>query len=650
MEKCFDRVDYSCIFGSLRYFNFGETYIKWISLFFTQFEVCTQNFEFLSEFFRKECSVNQGCIISPGLYLLTGEILANKIREHSQIRGIKIGDCEYLISQFADDMDLYLPYDKIVLNAVFRVLSDIENHTGLKVSYEKTTLYRIGSLAGSSAKMYTPRKVNWFNDYINTLGVDIYNSEQELMSNIDKIIQKMTAVSNLWYYRSLTIMGKVLIINTLMSSLFVYKLQVLPFILEPKLKQIYNTFEHFLWKGKRPKIPIHTLQKEKEYGGLGLVDLSKKQCSLLIGWIDIIKYNTQIQNLAKHLLSDHIQDDLIWKFNMNEKDAQHFGKTTFWKNLIVVWAKFNYQCPQNAKNIGEQILWYNSHIQCNNHVLEPQEPFPKDLRIKQLFKADGSVKEFTEVQKELGIPANLWLTYSSMITSVPEYWKTVMKTQAPVNDPYEDRLAIVRSTNKISSTVYHLMNQDDSVLSISATKWSNVLENFRLDIHLKAFSNLYKLTNVVKLKNFQYRLLHSKIFCNNVLFHWGLKTTQRCDFCEFTKQDILHLLWGCQVTKNLWNKLFKSLAIGNLKLTANNIIYNMVHPKSTHIVNLLVLITKFVIYQCKCDNTKPSYALVEKEINLYYNIEKYIANRKVKIAKFESKWNPVTNMVYQSEQ
>ena len=35
-EKCFDRVAYPAIFGSLRYFGFGEKYIEMIRLLFTQ--------------------------------------------------------------------------------------------------------------------------------------------------------------------------------------------------------------------------------------------------------------------------------------------------------------------------------------------------------------------------------------------------------------------------------------------------------------------------------------------------------------------------------------------------------------------------------------------------------------------------------------
>ena len=74
----------------------------------------------------------------------------------------------------------------------------------------------------------------------------------------------------------MTLMGKVLIINTLMASLFVYKLQVLPILNDVMVKQIESIFTDFLWKGKRAKIPLGTMQKAKHEGGLGLVNIKFK--------------------------------------------------------------------------------------------------------------------------------------------------------------------------------------------------------------------------------------------------------------------------------------------------------------------------------------------------------------------------------------
>ena len=53
MEKCFDRLDHGAILKSLSYFNFGTNFVCWIQLFYNKFQVETQSFGVLSNFFDK---------------------------------------------------------------------------------------------------------------------------------------------------------------------------------------------------------------------------------------------------------------------------------------------------------------------------------------------------------------------------------------------------------------------------------------------------------------------------------------------------------------------------------------------------------------------------------------------------------------------
>ena len=251
MEKCFDKIDHTAIYGALRYFGFGENYVKWAELFYTNFLICTQNFGVRSAWFQKTRSVNQGCNFSPSVFLLVSEILAIKLRKNANIKGIKIGQTEALLSQFADDMDLYLPFDKVILDEVCKTLDIVQSNTGLTVSYEKTTMYRIGSIANTNAKIYTIKPIQWSNDSINTLGIDLYYDK--LDRNFESVICKMKAIANLWYFRTLTLYGKILIVNALMSSLFVYKLQIIHDIDDKIFETIDQIIQDFIWGGKKAK-------------------------------------------------------------------------------------------------------------------------------------------------------------------------------------------------------------------------------------------------------------------------------------------------------------------------------------------------------------------------------------------------------------
>ena len=264
-EKCFDRIEYEAVFGSMRYFGIGENYISWVKLFFTEFHVCTQNAGYLSNFFKKTRGVNQGCPISPYLYLLCGEVMAHRLQMNNEIRGVWIYDVYFLLSQFADDTALFLEYDEVVLNAVLDELSIVEQHTGLKISYEKTTVYRVGSIQNTCAKLYTRKQIMWSDGDISLLGVTITNGPKQAVHSYDSSIDKMSKIMMSWSKRKLTLMGKVLVVNTLMASLFVYKFQVLPAMTGPQINKINKCIQEYLWGvGKKPKIPLKVLQSNKK--------------------------------------------------------------------------------------------------------------------------------------------------------------------------------------------------------------------------------------------------------------------------------------------------------------------------------------------------------------------------------------------------
>ena len=306
MEKCFNRISYGSIFGTLRLFNFGNNFVKWVSLFYSDFRVCTHNYGFRSTWFTKTRSVNQGCNISPSIFLLNGELLALRLCNNNLIHGIKIGNKEILISQFADDMDLYLPYDRTILNEVIRTLDYIEANTGLKTLYEKTTVYRIGSLKNTQAKLYTTKKLQWSNNYINTLGIDLHH--ENIDQNFQTVICKMRTISKLWYYRHLTLMGKIVIVNTLFNSLFVYKMQMIHEIDEKYFQEAESVILDFIWAGKNPKISLKILMQSKQDGGLGLANLRAKHTALSVKNLQSIYQNEQLLELAKYfwMISHHL--------------------------------------------------------------------------------------------------------------------------------------------------------------------------------------------------------------------------------------------------------------------------------------------------------------------------------------------------------
>ena len=72
--------------------------------------------------------------------------------------------------------------------------------------------------------------------------------------NYIPVIDNLEKVLGSWYNRSLSLSGKILVLNTLGESLFVYKLTVLPNMSETLCKHVDAIVNNYLWAGKRSKI------------------------------------------------------------------------------------------------------------------------------------------------------------------------------------------------------------------------------------------------------------------------------------------------------------------------------------------------------------------------------------------------------------
>lgn len=225
-RKCFDMLEHSAIWGSLKYYGFGEEFIEWVKLLYRDVELSIINNGHLSRQIQVSRSVLQGSPIAAFLFLIVGQILHDQIVNNKDIKGVSIHEIELLISQFADDTTLFLTYESLVVQAVIQTFDNVYANTGLIVNYDKTNIYRIGSLAGSMAKLYTAKEFNWTNEPIKTLGVTIpIIPDNKLVSvtNFETVFCTVDKITKQWSLRNLSLMGRILIVNTLIMSLFVYK-------------------------------------------------------------------------------------------------------------------------------------------------------------------------------------------------------------------------------------------------------------------------------------------------------------------------------------------------------------------------------------------------------------------------------------------
>ena len=126
-EKAFDTLEGSFVKRNFQFYKFDPSLIKWIELFCKDIQSNVLNNGWASEFFSLGRGVRQGCPLSPYIFILCAEILANAMRKNKDIKGILVQDTEVKISQYTDDTTLILNGTKKSLEASLLMLDAFYN-------------------------------------------------------------------------------------------------------------------------------------------------------------------------------------------------------------------------------------------------------------------------------------------------------------------------------------------------------------------------------------------------------------------------------------------------------------------------------------------------------------------------------------------
>ena len=178
-EKAFDSIDWNFLLKCLDAFGFGPTLIRWVETFYNDLTSCVLNNGICTPHFELQRGVRQGDPLSPYLFIIAAEILAVTIRSRQDIQGIMIGQEEFKLVQYADDLTLFVPNIECA-ELILQLLDRFTICSGLKVNHTKTEAMWIGSCRQNTA---TPLGLRW-SKCVKALGIVFtYNDTDQLQKN-----------------------------------------------------------------------------------------------------------------------------------------------------------------------------------------------------------------------------------------------------------------------------------------------------------------------------------------------------------------------------------------------------------------------------------------------------------------------------------
>ena len=274
-------------------------------------------------------------------------------------------------------------------------------------------------------------------------------------------------------------------------------------------------------------------------------------------------------------------------------------------------------------------------VRVNGHIIWWPQVYAKGLKYPHQLFSQGTWITAQEAHERFSMSQ---MQLNSIKTSIPKIWiqecKDGIKTECNIHSKWIKE-------KKLANKVYKLLTENKNATSNKRFQWCDELHTYIDEAtFLRALKQLYTVSNVPKLRSFQFRLLHRGLVLNTHLFHWKMRDTNQCSFCDNDVETLCHIFFNCPEVRKIWDQATQFIAnydSAPLELTPQTVILNKVGRKGS-VSNLIVSIIKQYIYRQRCKNMPLNFEDIRYETWSVQNKEKFIAQKNNKLDRHYAKW------------
>ena len=572
--------------------------------------------------------------------------MANQLR-NNDIKGIEIkldGKTHSLIiSQMADDTSLFLKSKEEIKKAL-NIIETFGTFSGLKLNKTKTEGIWIGRLKRSKDKI---DNINFTDKPIKVLGVYFgLNKEECNKLNWESKMNKAKNLMKSWEKRHLSIMGKILIIKTLIIPQFTYIASV-TFLSKEQIAELEKEIYKFIWNGKRDRVKRQTLIADFEKGGLNMIDVKSYFKALIAKWaLYLLNSKDDKWAIIPKFYLNQFGDNLLILYMNTDKNTlnmlHNFKQIPkFYQEVILCWHEYNRNIKEinNFREIRKEILWGNKHIKFKNKPLLMINWIKAGfIRINDILNDQGEISERFILNK-LKSKCNWLVELSTIKSAIPKKWKALLNTENSKKTKIHLKNKCFLKEKLTNKTIYKKLLED------------RILQNLGFDIWKKKVSvdstQIYNSLNLIfrngfpnKLKIFKWKLISYILPNQEQLFRWKISQSPDCPICNKI-DNYQHFFLDCRTTLEFWKIVREKFKILHFtrKINLKDIVFGYkIGDKEYNDVNAVLTLIAFSIYKYfyLSDQRKKSvdiYKIFKKEIKDYAlsHIHKNFLSKFIKI-------------------
>ena len=565
-EKAFDRVSHTILIDALKAYGFGDYFIHWIQLLYSNAFTRIDLNGFLTSEIPLRCGVRQGCPLSALLYVMIIEILALQLRANPNIVGFTIQGEKIISTHYADDAVIKITQNKC-FKEVYKDLKDYEQATGAKINYHKTAGLWLGKWRDRKDDPFqdidpvNTKKIKWTCRNVRYLGIYVGNERPDLQT-FNEIVPTMKKRLHFWKPLKLSLLAKARVIEIYHASKLFYASNFYP-IPSDIVKDVTEAFMDYITfpkKGNIPQVSKKEMEKLRLDGGLKLINVSLKSQTPKVHWLMRIvtdgnlKVHRQLFNSLIGLQSGNLNgEDIIFTENSYVKRILQTNNS-FYKEALDGITKLNrgkhYLDINNENVFFNPIFTTTVHSEIHEDIIRPFQGNP----ILSGIKTYGELLA-TERTIECSKLKAVLRKKIQAIDNVRESEDTNVIYATKGGKKYTFEPSYKSASQAI---IYGELIQLQSGDHVYQIKW---IEEGKLPGCIdwdKIWESIHQQFYTESVKSTIWDQIHLNFYTTYSYNKWK-NALQPCPLCNKIPEDIFHIIIDCRFTKTVWKRIERKM-------------------------------------------------------------------------------------------